>query len=110
MFEFFTNGDRTMNRTIIFIGSLLVACLSLSMAYPFTPIETRTVNITEIWFQNSGIIVWGYWDNSTIEENVGLFQSGFKHDDVGHVYKVSFKEWPDPDIRCLKLVKKIELS
>jgi len=99
-----------MKKITILMGSLLVACLSLSMAYPFTPIETRTVNITEIWFQNSGIMVWGYWDNSTVEECVGLFQSGFMHHDVGHTYEIYFKERPDPDIRCLVLVKKIELS
>ena len=98
-------------KKIIFISGLIAGIWILCIiTQPLSPVETRIVNITEVWLMNSGIMVWGYWDNSTIEECEGLFQTGFMYHDIGHLYKVSFKEWPDPDVRCLKLVKKIELS
>ena len=78
--------------------------------YPFVTSETRTVNVTEVQFMNSGIIVWGYWDNSTVEESLGLFQSGFMHSDVNHTYEICFKDLYNQNIRCLELVKKIEVS
>lgn len=96
---------------ITILVGVLLAGLAFSMAWPFTPIECRIVNITEVQHMNSGLIIWGYWDNSTVEEHVGLFQSGFKHyEDVGHTYEICFKEQPNPNIRCLILVRKIELS
>jgi len=71
------------------------------------PVQVRKVNITEVMFQNSGIIIWGYWDNSKVENSFGLFQSGFRYDDVGQTFKVYFREIPDKNIRCLRLIKKV---
>lgn len=99
-----------MKKIMIIIGIIIGIWFINSWFQPFIPIEVHTVNVTEVRLQNSGILVWGYWDNSTNEECVGLFQSGFMPHDADHIYEVHFKEWPDPDIRCLKLVKKIELS
>lgn len=79
-----------------------------ALLYPFTPIQSRAVNVTEVMFMNSGIIVWGYWDNSTSVHSVGLFTSGFSYDDVGKSFRLYFREYPDPDITCLKLLKKRE--
>ena len=82
-------------------------CIGYIFAQPFTRVEVHVVNVTEVWLMNSGIMVWGYWDNSTVESCVGLFQSGFSHNDVGGIYRVHYREWPDENIRCLKLVKKV---
>ena len=72
------------------------------------PVQVRTVNITEVMFQNSGTIVWGYWDNSKVESAFGLFQSGFRWDDVGQTFKIYFQEIPNKNIRCLRLIKKVK--
>ena len=96
-----------MKKALIIASIILALWTANSLFQPFVSVETRTVNVTDVWFMNSGIIVWGYWDNSTIEDNEGLFQSGFSHRDIGHVYTVSFKVWPNENIRCLKLVKKL---
>ena len=93
-----------------FLMALVSIWLIFTLFYPFTPLQTRTVNVTEVWFMNSGISVWGYWDNSTTEKSEGLFMSGFNDRDVGQSFRLYFKEIPDPDITCLKLLKKIKLS
>lgn len=74
------------------------------------PVQVKTVDITAVQFMNSGTIVWGYWDDSTIQESVGLFASGLSHEDVGHTFEIHFREWPNPDIRRLHLIKKTELT
>jgi len=72
------------------------------------PVQVRKVNITEVMFQNSGTIIWGYWDNSKVETSFGLFESGFRYDDVGQTFKVYFREIPNKNIRCLRLIKKVK--
>ena len=32
------------------------------------------------------------------------------HNDIGKIFRVHYREYPDPDIRCLKLVKRIEIK
>jgi len=102
-----------MKRENILLGMMIIGVilfLWISFNRPFTPTQIKTVNITDVWLMNSGIMIWGYWDNSTIEECIGLFQSGFSHNDIGCIYRIQFKEWPNENIRCLKLIKKIEIG
>lgn len=94
---------------ILFLISIYVVLSYNEIFLLFAPIEYHTVNVTEVWLMNSGIMVWGYWDNSTVEDCEGLFQNGFMPHDAGKVFKIWFKEYPDPDIRCLKLTKKIQI-
>lgn len=102
-----TTWGMVRDESIVCSFFILIVLITWGITYP---IEVHTVNITEVQFMNSGIIVWGYWDNSTVEDSEGLFQTGFMPHDVGQVYKIYFREWPDSDIRCLELIKKIKVS
>lgn len=104
--ELYKKYDYVIQIMILFMLGILSGSI-IFWFKPFTPIEISTVNVTDVWFMNSGIMVWGYWDNSTVEDCMGLFQSGFSHNDIGFTYRVHFKEWPNEDIRCLKLIKKV---